>query len=229
MYLAAKGGGDLPPDQRSRLTVKVVATGQGNPSPGASGGGCTGLDDNGMARPFFDVRHPCWNARPRYGQEIHKLKTAAHEYVHAWHNLTGCNGRQSPAGPYTHLETWISEGSAEFIGHQALIPSRLDNEAVRRFHLDVAVTDGQIAESLRTLEYIGIRLVIWPGNAGYLALEDLVSRAPGGILSLRNHCAALARGTEREQAFLTAFGISKAEYYAAFPAYIAQLRARYGI
>lgn len=228
-YLATRVGGDIPPEKRSRIIVKVVATGRGNPSPGASGGGCTGLDDDGIARPFFDVRHSCWNATPSYGQELHKLKTAAHEYTHSWQNLTRCSGRAAPGGPYSHLETWISEGEGEFIGHQALIPGRLQSDAMRRWHLDVAVRDGQASESLRNLEYLGQRLVIWPGNIGYLALEDLTSRAPGGVLALRNHCEALGRGVERDQAFLTSFGVSKAEFYAAFPIYVAQLRTRYGI
>lgn len=229
-YLAASVGGDIPGDELSRLTVRVVATGLGNPSPGAFGGGCTALDDNGVARIFLDVLHACWNQNPQYQYSAgHKLRTAAHEYTHAWQNRTGCNGRLSPGATYTHLEGWMTEGEAEFVGLQTLIPSRLDSDTARKWSLNNAVTDGQAAQSLATLEYIGLPYGIWPGNIGYLAIEDLTNRAPGGVLSLRTHCEALAQGVERDQAFLTAFGISKASYYAAFPTYIAQLRALYGI
>ena len=84
-FLASRMGGDIPVNVQLGITVKVVATGMGNPDRWADGACCTGLDETG-ARPFFDVRHPGWLNRgsPPWGVDIEKQKIAAHEYVHGW-------------------------------------------------------------------------------------------------------------------------------------------------
>lgn len=194
-YLAANVGGDIPEANKSRVTIKVVATGLGNPNPGSAGSGCTALDSNGLARPFFDVRHQCWNAAPRFGQENHKLKTAAHEYSHAWQNQTGCNGRLTPGGRYGHLEGWITEGEGEFVGSHALMPSRLQRDYMLYWHMDVAITNKEADAPLSTHEYLMVPYVIWPGDIGYVALEWLTAHAPEGrVLSA---VPRLCRGSAR--------------------------------
>jgi hypothetical protein len=66
---------------------------------------------------------------------------------------------------------------------------------------------------------------LWPGHIGYLAVELLASRSPRGLLSLRDVCQGVAAGLAVDQAFLAAMGISKADFYAEFPAYIDDLRS----
>lgn len=231
VYLSSSLGGDITSDQRGRITVKVIATGLGDTSPSNLGNGCTGLDVNNMARPFFDVRNSCWDQGQggRIGPENHRLHTAAHEYAHGWQNRTGCLGSLSAGAPYTQLEGWITEGAGEFVAYRALSPFRLDAETVRKFMLFSAVYSMESADSLRSYEYLGQAYATWPGHIGFLALEYLTDLAPSGVLSLRTHCEAIARGTDRDAAFLTAFGVSKASFYATFPSHIAALRARYGI
>lgn len=227
-YLSVMAGGDIPSDQRSQLTVRVVATGTGNPAS-PSGAGCTGLDENGIARPFIDVLHPCWNQSPSIGPENHRLSVAAHEYTHAWQNQTGCLGRVLLTAPRsTSIEAWIREGSASFVGYRGLFRERLNIDSTRKRELRSAISNGTISESLRTLEYLGgVPTLLSPYEMGYLAIEYLTDRSPGGVRSLRTHCEAVARGIPLDEAFLLAFGTSKGDFYAAFSDYLYELRMRY--
>jgi hypothetical protein len=217
--LRGQFGGDLPPDTQRALTVKVVATGLGNQEPGGGGACCTGLDEAG-ARPFFDVLHPDWmNAPPfPYTAASHHGVTAAHEYAHGWQWWLGClTIHERPLGD------WLNEGIAHYVGHQAFIRSGLMTaEAVRTFQVNAAIATGEAEAPLQSLEDAQ---GLWPGHVGYLAVELLASRSPHGLLAVREVCQGVAAGEAADEAFENSMGITRADFYAQFPSYLAGLRS----
>lgn len=210
-------GGDIPIDVQQSITVKIVATGLGNQDPGGGGACCTALDETG-ARPFFDVFHPHWINEPPYPYNltIHHLSTAAHEYSHGWQWSLGCiTIHCQPLGD------WLNEGIAGYVGADALIRNgTLTAGDVRDFQLSSAIYTGEANVPLESLEQAN---GLWPGHIGYLAVERLVTYYAGTPLSLRTLCQKVGQGESVDQAFQEVFGISKDEFYQAFPAYIGQL------
>ena len=57
---------------------------------------------------------------------------------------------------------------------------------------------------------------IWPGDAGFLAIDWLVSTSPDGILSLRKFGSNLGQGQDLKTAFRGAFGLELADFYDQF-------------
>ncbi|MGH2396286.1 MAG: hypothetical protein ACRDF5_04120 [bacterium] len=226
LYLQELIGGDIPSDVRRTITVKIVATGKGNQDPGGGGACCTGLDTNGLARLFIDVKHPHYDvARPAgpWSVRANKQKSAAHEYTHAWQNWLGCLGKRY-ASEWTRFEGWLVEGVAEYVAYGSLIRvGAMRTEDVGRSQLTAAISSGQMGAGLRGLEYLKQTYVIWPGNLGYLAVEMLVRNAPAGPISLRRHCLEVRSQGGVDQAFVRAFGTSKAAFYQSFAAYVNEL------
>ena len=215
-FLASRLGGDIPVNIQLGITVKVVATGMGNQERGGGGSCCTGLDESGDARPFFDVRHPHWlnHQFPRWSGsfDLSKQKTAAHEYVHAWAWSLGALSIHSSLGD------WLNEGLAEYLGYEPFIRrGEMRRSDVHAHMLSSAIHTGQASRCLGWLEQ-SFDFDLWPGHIGYIAVEKLVAESPNGIRSLRIVNQQARRGLDT--AFERAFGTSKREFYDTFPDYL---------
>ena len=207
-YMQDVVGGDIAPDIRGSMTIKIVATGKGNQDPGGGGACCTGLDETGP-RPFFDVQHPEWDQGTPRGTADHRLRTAAHEYAHAWQSSLGCLTIH-----YQPLGDWLNEGLAEYVAHRSMVRAGVANaNAVRDLQLSAAASTAEADVPLGSLES---SQGIWPGHIGYLAVEYLVALAPEGPLAVRTICEEVARGASVDEAFEHAFGISKIDFYSAW-------------
>jgi transposase-like protein len=221
--------GDIPPDVRQTITVKIVATGRGNEDPGGGGACCTALDVNGQARPFFDVQHKHWNQSPgKFTSTIHKLKTAAHEYAHAWQWWLGGIGKRY-SQTWMRFEGWLVEGAAEYVAYKALAQANyVQSSYVEEFMVGSSVYAGETGLPLDSLEYINVPFSIWPGHVGYLAADYLISKSPDSLRALRKHLEAVRSNGSLEsqalaQAFQSGFGLSKASFYQQFPNHFASL------
>jgi hypothetical protein len=168
-------------------------------------------------RPFFDVKHIQWtriggNYLPFRTLSDEHIKTASHEYIHSWQNSLGClTIHNQPLGG------WMDEGIAEYIANEAAIQHHLvKKDAVIRFMLQASEGTDEALAPLESLEHG----TVWPGHIGYLAIDYLVSKAPKGILSLRIICEQVGQGVPVEDAFNSAFGISKQDFYKEFQEHI---------
>ena len=121
------------------------------------------------------------------------------------------------------LGGWLNEGLAEYIDYAAFINAgEMLTSDVRARHLRFAMNDGSASRCLASQEYLGRAYAgPWPGNIGYVAVEALVAQSPNGILSLRIVNQEASRGLDA--AFLSAFEISKQEFYSTFPDYLASI------
>ena len=207
-FLARQMGGDIPANVQRGITVKVVATGPGDPAFGGRGVCCTFHGQPG-ARLFFDVRHPGWLSQV----EFQKRKIAAHEYTHAWAwSLGGFTSNSRPLGE------WLDEGLTEYIAYETFIRSgEIRRSYARGFVLNAAMHTGQASRCLATLETSNI----WPGHIGYIAVANLVTKSPNGIGSLRIVNRQARQGPDT--AFERAFGMSRREFYDTFPDYLRRI------
>ena len=212
-------GGDISPDVQATITVKIVATGEGNQEPGGGGSCCTGLAESG-ARPFFDVLHPHWvgTLPPPYTLPLHHQTTAAHEYAHGWQWYLGCLDIHSQP-----LGDWMNEGIAHYVGHASFIRNGiLSADEVRDFQLSSAIFTGEADVPLESLE---MSQGLWPGHVGYLAIEFLVSESLSGQMAIRTLCEDVGNGISVDQAFADVFGMTKAYFYeTAWPQYFDDLK-----
>jgi hypothetical protein len=210
-YLSNVLGGDIPDAFRQTMTVKLVATGNGNQEPGGGGSCCTGLSDGDPnGRPFFDVFHEHWDRAqspsPYWTLQVDKWRTAAHEYTHAWQNSLGCLYKNNQP-----LGDWLNEGIADYVGHHALVSAGIMNSSLISEDIKgKAKNAGQTDIPLQTFESDP---PTWPGHIGYLAVDWLVNQSPVGIQSLANICTLVASGNSGDDAFEQAFGIAKADFY----------------
>lgn len=225
-FLATELGGDIPVNMQLGITVRVVATGLGNPSPNAGGACCTALDDSGAARPFFDVKHRAWDISSppgigRWSIQANKEKTAAHEYTHDWAWSLGGLTHQPPR----RTVDWYSEGLAEYIAYATMIrQGQMQAANVDAFMLSSAIVTGQAARCLAFLENSNMSGAgLWPGHMGFLAVQALVARSSRGILSVRVLNQDIGSGMTFDQAFEHAFGLPKSEFYRTFPDYVASI------
>ena len=225
-FLAAEVGGDIPVNLQLGITVRVVATGLGNPSPNAGGACCTALDDSGAARPFFDVKHRDWDiSRPpgiaTWSIQANKEKTAAHEYTHDWAWSLGGLTFQPPR----RTVDWFSEGLAEYIAYSTMIRlGQMQAANVDAFMLSSAIVTGQAARCLAFLENSNMSGAgLWPGHIGFLAVKALVASNSRGTLSVRVLNQDIGAGMTFDQAFEHAFGLPKSEFYRQFPDYLGSI------
>lgn len=208
-------GGTMSPDERARITVKIEATGKGNQEPGGGGGCCTGLS-GGYARPYFDVKHKEW-AQPVAGrgwsQATDEMKTVIDEYVHAWHATLGA---LTPQGQ--PLGNWMNSGIAEYVAYSTLINAgRMSQKDADRMEFSSAVGAGELKPTLQSLQ--AVETPIWPGHAGYVAIQWLVASSPNGLSSLHIVAASIGEGKTVDEAFYAAFGITLADFYPQFEAW----------
>ncbi len=80
--------------------------------------------------------------------------------------------------------------------------------------LTAARSEGQLSRPLR--DFAGTSYDIWPSRVGFIAVDDLVQSAPGGVLSMRTFCEEVAGGASTPEAFNTAFGAGLDDFYKQF-------------
>lgn len=220
-FLDLRLGGDITVNQKLGITVKVVSTGVGNQDRGGGGACCTALDGSG-ARLFFDVRHRDWinQFAQRWTVDTGKKKSAAHEYAHGWAwSLGALTINSQPLGD------WMNEGIAEFVAYSSEANGgNLAMPDADAFELSSAIITGEATRCLSSLENSNqAGTGLWPGHIGYVAIKALVARSQYGILAIRRVNEDIGTGMTFDQAFQDAFGISKQDFYASFPAYVASL------
>jgi hypothetical protein len=211
-YLERVMGGGIPHDVRAGITVKIVNTGLGNQEPGGGGGVATALDAGGI-RPFFDVGHVQWVQHLEgfgISVEANILHSVAHEWSHGWQSWLGAlDFYDQPLG------NAFNEGIAEYLSYAALVDAKLLTwDVVDPFMLNGANQSHELDGPIRDVE-----TAVWPGHAGYLAIEWLVEDAPEGILSLRTLAAEIGAGKSVPDAFRAAFNVELDDFYAQFEAW----------
>ncbi len=202
-------GGDILRPVGSPITVKIISNGTG-------GGCCFAFDPTSgdiNARPSFDVRHQLWLVM----NDLDKRIAAGHELTHGSDNALGCLTLNNHL-----LPDWLEEGKAAYVPHRAQIRNNVLNEQVTRWvHFAAAESTGQLSVPLSSLEHPA---PIYPGHVGYIAVDNLVSRAPSGYLSLRTICESVGAGTSLNQAFQNEFGVSMSDFYNQFPSIVQSWR-----
>jgi invasion protein IalB len=210
-YLERVYGGGIPPEARSKITVKIVATGKGNQELGGGGACCTGLAESGP-RPFFDVKHPQWaqNTSGRgWTTETDIMKTVVHEFTHTWQSYLGAMTIHSQP-----LGNWMDEGIAEYVAYSAMVEAhRMSQANADKMELNSSL-DGELKSPLAT--FGGVQTPIWVGHVGYLAIQWLVAGSPNGPLSLRMLAQDIGKGQSVETAFRDAFGLQLSDFYKQF-------------
>ena len=210
--------GGIPEDARKGITVKIVATGQGNQDPGGRGRSYTTFgdaSDPSVPRPFYDVAHDNWaEMRPRS-----KTYVVMRHYMRLWQHQSGCHSRHNrwPLG------RWLNEGISRYLLIEIQIKGGYVNRS-RFIEEEVLVgvrSRGELSRPLRDFE--GSDVSTNPINVGYLAVDRLVQSAPDGILSLKTVCEEAGSGASLPEAFETAFGISLEDFYAEFDEYRKEL------
>ncbi len=206
---------------RNTLTVKVVATGRGNDSPEGGGGVATAFARGyPLARPFFDVAHPEWSQATHgrgWTTATDNMKAAAHEYTHVWQaSLGGISLHKQELGD------WMNEGLAEYIAYRAMAEVGLVQwPDVVSFMARGAMGD-ETDHPLRAFGATGSPA--WAGHVGFLAIDWLVSDAPGGLMALRTAATEVAKGRSQARAFRAAFGIELDDFYDQFEPWREALR-----
>lgn len=240
--LATQAGGGISEDLRSRITVKIVATGRGNEELGGGGSCCTALSaadatitvratltDNvqrqtsattnvtvrgSIIRPFFDVAHEQW-ARSASPTNLWSLNDDHRKTV--MHEYT--HAWQSYLGCLSEFDQplggWLNEGIAEYVGAEGMLKNtNLQRADVHGFQLSSARFTGELARPLR--DFATQNYPVWPGHVGYLAIERLLQNAPEDLSPLRKLCTAVAGGSTVSAAFFTAFGVAQDSFYQQF-------------
>ena len=189
-------GGGTTQESRRQITVKIVATGEGDEF-----GNCCGSSHQGVARPFFDIALLGWPSTP----EVSILNVVVHEYTHAW-QFVDCRDFFGQNKIW-----WLTEGIATFVGFQTMF---YNGHLERRAMLEASSRSPAAAIPLEQLEEQGASP--HPGAVGYIAVDRLVTQAPEGQLAIRRVCEFVAGGSSIPNAFNSAFGISLAEFYESF-------------
>jgi hypothetical protein len=200
LYMRDNLGGDITSDFRTKITVKIVADGNGN-----DGSCCTSMAETG-ARPFFDVLHSNWDigGGNDWSNNDHHVNAGAHEYVHAWQYSLGCIGVH-----YQPMSRWFSEGMAQYVSINSLVLGG-----------NVSKNDYETILARSTMEYSSHDLAnlgnIWPGDIGFVAVNMLVDLSSDGQIILRDICEKIGSGQSFVQAFSQVYGFTLSEFYSLF-------------
>ena len=108
----------------------------------------------------------------------------------------------------------------EYVANRAAVRAGLfmSDEVVTEFMISAAVSTGEAAVPLESL-------AIWAGHIGFLAVQQLVERSPNGVASLKIVCEEVGFGADIDQAFKTAFGVTRSQFYEDFEPYRMSLAA----
>jgi hypothetical protein len=137
---------------------------------------------------------------------------AAHEYYHTWQYALGC----ATTGPI-----WLVEGTAQYVGSQAVVEAGLDvADTVRNQVLSIIETNPM--PPLSSFENSWTTANGSQYSLAWLGIELLTKNS--GLGSLRAYCVGVGAGENWSQAFETAFGTTPAQFYASFEAYRLSVR-----
>lgn len=136
------------------------------------------------------------------------LSIVAHEHLHTVQGQLGCL-----PGPDAHTHRWLIEGSATFVGWQALVTSGRTTQA----RVDAEMREwGGFSGLLKPLHAYERVLPGDPEYAlSYRAVQLLV-RGAGSPASLVRFCQLVGRGAAWHDAFRRAFGVTTGDFYKAF-------------
>lgn len=201
--------GGVDPKLRQEMLVTVVATGKGNyeeAPPGSIGDPASSFYHNAPG-PFFDVAHKAWKRGGGgvWTLDSYRTETVAHEYGHLWMYSLGAFSQG-----FQTMTRWMNEGIATYYGYATVVADHRLTFAQART-LALASAGKEMPVSLDTLP-----TNIWPGDAGFLAIDWLVSESPNGLLSLRKFGSNLGQGQPVEVAFKGAFGLELSDFYRQF-------------
>ena len=219
-YIAKTFGEEIPERIRTRMTVKIVATGRGNEEPWGGGAAATAFTDSLYPRPFFDVAHPEWDQDTRgrgWTREADNIKTVVHEYVHDWQMVLGALSLRRQ-----ELGNWMNEGIAEYIAYQAMVDAGLMKWGdITRF-MAAAPRGPQLDNPLSV--FGTTNTPAWAGHVGFLAIDWLVAETPEGIMALKTIANEVLAGRSQKEAFANAFGLELDDFYRQFEPYREALR-----
>lgn len=219
-YIAKTFGEEIPEKIRTRMTVKIVATGRGNEEPWGGGAAATAFTDSLYPRPFFDVAHQEWDQDTRgrgWTRETDNMKTVVHEYVHDWQMVLGALSLRRQ-----ELGNWMNEGIAEYIAYQAMVDAGLMKWSdITRF-MAAAPRGPQLDNPLSV--FGTTNTPAWAGHIGFLAIDWLVAESPEGIMALKTIAQEVLAGRSQREAFANAFGLELDDFYSQFEPYREALR-----
>jgi hypothetical protein len=147
-------------------------------------------------------------------------KIIAHELFHVFQYQLDklFAAHESSSRVYLSGPVWLLEGSAEMVGYRVAVDRRLfpSYASVLAGQISRAKQIGTPLSSLETYDEAQI-----PNVYGLfsVAVDHLVTVAPGGLLALTGYYNALGAGMVWQDAFRAAFGMSIEAYYANFAAY----------
>jgi hypothetical protein len=150
----------------------------------------------------------CFNAASRNWLALEpdylKVKIAAHEYFHVWQHELFCYRQPK----------WLSEGLAEWFGHQVIVDEGLVEQVVASGERQQVLQREPILQPLSEQELLYAapqpnQYALW----SFAAERLMVSRNPG---DLRAFCAGNGEDLSWQQAFEAAFGEPVEDFYAAF-------------
>ena len=147
--------------------------------------------------------------------------TLFHEYFHTvqtWH--AELRFQSEKAQEQSFVPRWLVEGCAEYLATRAAgARGFVDEGLIRAFILDLAKEGGEPLVSLETAG--GATFIGGSGSAytvGYLACERLsTTRGPDSVM--RQFWVSLANVRNWDRAFVEAFGVTPAVFYADFESY----------
>lgn len=148
-----------------------------------------------------------------------RVHVVVHEYMHVV--------QQELAGDRGGAPLWIDEGSAEYVGYQAVIDAGLVSAADVESYNAANVVDGPRLPPLTAVERAA-DFQSQPSNVyglAYLAVKRLVADRPS---SLRRYYQRLGQGDDWQTAFQSAFRVTPSDFYDAFEASRPDLRAPAG-
>lgn len=156
---------------------------------------------------------------------IDRQKILAHELFHLVQQQLENDPSNCGSTPPDQVRacgpTWLIEGSAETMGYRV---------AAARGLLDLAGLESQLRQRVRgtTLTLASLETYSGQSQAGswdtmHLAADHLAEIAPHGVQSFLDFWRAIGAGLPWPDAFQSAFGMTVAQYYAAFDAFRASL------
>ena len=190
-----------------------------------SGPGCDARSGNaaftGSGAVTFCVGNQGW----LLNGPISRQKITIHELFHVWQFEAKWLGNPTLAGA-----DWIIEGSAELVGYlgvdaMGLLPINTLRGCVVKEVTDFAHQQPPGLPALSTVESAQtFQTTVGPLYSYSLtAMDELTTKAPNGIVSLRTYADAIGSGTAWQTAFQTAFGMTTSAFYNQYPAYYATL------
>ena len=153
-----------------------------------------------------------------------RFKLLSHEMFHmVQHQLSHTdNASRVTAQAKANWITWITEGSAEYMGYQAGIYAGVynANQVRAQWHAGAKAATVRLNMTATTAGQANAGANFW--GLSVTAVDYLVTHN-GGQQALLNYFSAMGQGMGWRQAFQSAFGVTPFDFYKQFEAYRASL------